>query len=102
MQGGTGTVAWTAPVGGPFDDLAMWSESAASHGFAGQASLELGGVFFAPWARIAYSGNGVQQQVEAQFISRTLSSSGQGLLVVRPAFNRSVLFPDVPRSRLIR
>ena len=76
MQGGTGTVAWTAPNGGPFDDLAMWSESAASHGFAGQASLELGGAFFAPWARIAYSGNGAQQQVEAWWsLSNSLNQS---------------------------
>jgi hypothetical protein len=102
MGGGTGTVVWTAPDSGNFDDLAMWSESASSHGFAGQAGLDLEGVFFAPWAEVAYSGNGAQQQVEAQFISRTLSAGGNGRLIVRPSFDRAVLFPDIPDSRLIR
>jgi hypothetical protein len=102
MGGGSGAVDWSAPVGGRFDDLAMWSESGSPHKLAGQASLDLEGVFFAPWGRISYSGNGVQQQVEAQFISRTLSASGNGLLVVRPSFDRAVLFPTTPRSKLIR
>lgn len=60
------------------------------------------GAFFAPWARIIYSGNGAQQQVAAQFISRTLISAGQGLLVVRPNFDRAVLFPADPNTQLIR
>jgi hypothetical protein len=102
MGGGTGTVSWTAPTSGDFDDLAMWSESPTNHGFAGQAGLELEGVFFAPWAEVAYSGNGSQNQVEAQFIARALSAGGNGRLVVRPTFDRAVLFPDIPRSKLIR
>lgn len=102
MQGGAGDVIWTAPTSGNFDDLAMWSESAATNDLAGQANLDLEGVFFAPWAQIMYRGNGIQQQVEAQFISRTLSTEGQGLLVVRPSFDRAVLFPASPQTRLIR
>lgn len=102
MQGGTGTVVWTAPTSGSFEDLAMWSDGSTVHGFAGQAALDLEGVFFAPWARISYTGNGAQSQVKAQFIARALSTSGQGTLIVRPGFDRAVLIPATPQSRLIR
>lgn len=102
MSGGTGSLVWTGPQSGNFEALSMWSESSSTNQLAGQASLDLEGVFFAPWARIIYSGNGVQQQVAAQFISRTLSSAGQGLLVVRPNFDRAVLFPADPNTQLIR
>jgi Flp pilus assembly protein TadG len=102
MQGGNGSLVWSAPTTGVFEDLAMWSEATATNDLAGQASLDLEGVFFAPWARITYRGNGAQQQVEAQFISRTLSTTGQGRLVVRPEFDRAVLFPSSPQTRLIR
>ncbi len=102
VQGGNGSFIWSAPTTGAFEDLAMWSESGTTNDLAGQANLELEGVFFAPWARIAYRGNGVQQQVEAQFIARTLSSEGQGLLIVQPDYERAVLFPDTPETRLIR
>lgn len=102
MTGGSGALIWSAPTSGQFEDLAMWSESTTTNVLAGQASLDLEGVFFAPWARIKYSGNGAQQQVEAQFISRSLSTEGQGLLVVRPSFDRAVLFPSSPQTHLIR
>lgn len=103
MGGGTsGSVDWSAPTEGPFEDLAMWSESGTSHGFAGQASLTLDGVFFAPVAEMRYSGNGIQQQVAAQFISETLAVSGRGQLIISPVFDRSILFPDVSYARLIR
>jgi hypothetical protein len=102
MTGGTGALIWTAPTTGDFEDLAMWSESADSNDLAGQASLELEGVFFAPWANITYRGNGAQQQAEAQFIARSLSVTGQGLLIVQPSFSRSVLFPATLQTSLIR
>lgn len=102
MTGGTGTLVWTAPTHGDFEDLAMWSESDASNVLAGQANLELEGVFFAPWANLTYRGNGAQQQAEAQFIARSLSVSGQGVLIVQPSFSRSVLFPATLQTSLIR
>lgn len=102
MQGGSGTVIWTAPTTGNQEDLALWSDSADTHGFAGQAGIDLEGVFFAPWAQISYTGNGAQNQVEAQFIARSLSTSGQGWLVVRPTYDRAVLIPPPPESMLIR
>ena len=101
MTGGTGVLVWSAPSTGDFEDLATWSDSALPHDLAGQAQLVLEGVFFAPWARVTYQGNGVQQNVDAQFVVRKLSSSGQGILVVRPRYERAVLFPTVV-TQLIR
>lgn len=102
MAGGVGTLLWSAPTTGSLEDLALWSESAINHQFAGQANLLLEGVFFAPWAQVLYQGNGIQQQVSAQFISRTLKSQGQGQLIVRPRFDRAVLFPETVVIELIR
>ena len=94
MAGGAdGTLIWTSPNSGNFAHLALWSESAAQHNLAGQAYLDLEGVFFTPLATVAYSGNGVQIQVEAQFVTRKLKVQGQGVLIVRPNFDSAVLIP---------
>ena len=102
LGGGSGSLLWAAPEEGPFEDLAMWSEGTSDHDFAGQSSLQLSGVFFAPVARITYAGNGAQQHVAAQFVSEKLAVSGNGLLVIEPTFDRAVTFPDPVRSELIR
>lgn len=103
MQGGsTGTLLWTAPTTGNFEDLAMWSEGSTDHDFAGQAVLELEGIFFAPWGKIVYTGLGGQEQVDAQFIARKLEAKGNGLLVVKPDYNRAILVPNKVNVELIR
>lgn len=102
MTGGSGTLVWTSSVAGDFDGLALWAESDDEAKLAGSSGLVLRGTFFAPWAEIAYSGNGSQDQAEAQFIARRLSASGNGTLVVRPNYSRAVKWPPVPESRLIR
>src|SRR5206468_4284531 len=43
---GTGAVTWSAPTGGNFSGLALWSESAGAHQLGGQASMSCVGVFF--------------------------------------------------------
>ena len=94
MTGGSnGTLIWTSPNTGDFAHLALWSESAALHSLAGQAYLDLEGVFFTPVATVAYSGNGVQLQVEAQFVTRKLKVQGQGVLIVKPSYDSAVLIP---------
>jgi hypothetical protein len=97
-----GDITWSAPETGRFQDLALWYESAQEAKFAGGGAVDLDGVFFAPWADIAYAGNGGQAQVSAQFISRGLKVSGNGTLVVRPSWERAVLFPFDPQTDLIR
>lgn len=102
LGGGSGTVALIAPTEGPFKNLAMWSESAADHNLAGQANIELEGVFFTPLAKVSYQGNGGQSQVAAQFIALKLAVGGNGALVIKPRFDRLVTFPDTGTSTLIR
>ncbi|MDH3292817.1 MAG: hypothetical protein OER95_00680, partial [Acidimicrobiia bacterium] len=101
LGGGSGSLTWIAPTEGPFDDLALWSETTVEHKFGGGSSLALEGVLFAPYADFTYSGNGSQQQVAAQFVSRTLSTNGAGILVIQPLSSRSVLFPFITAT-LIR
>jgi hypothetical protein len=101
VGGGSGSLRWISPTIGPFEDLALWSETPKDHGFGGGSSLELEGVLFAPFADFSYSGNGSQQQVAAQFISRTLSTNGGGLLAIQPLASRSVLLP-ISSATLIR
>jgi Flp pilus assembly protein TadG len=100
--GNSGSLTWIAPASGDFDDLALWSDSAEPHRWAGQANLDMEGVFFTPLALTQYTGQGSQLQVNAQFIADKLSAGGQGILVVAPEFTRAVQFPVEPQSILIR
>lgn len=101
MAGGDGRLVWVAPDQGDFDDLALWGDSPTTHLWAGQADLEMEGVFFTPFAEADYAGTSGQNQVRAQFVAYTLHARGQGTLVVAPEFGRSVQFPRA-ESALIR
>ena len=94
LGGSNGTLVWTAPTTGQFDHLALWSETAAIHELAGQSYLNMVGIFFTAAAQVLYRGNGVQHQIEAQFVARKLKVSGQGILILRPSFDSAVLIPD--------
>ncbi len=100
--GNDGKLVWVAPNSGNFDDLALWSDSATTHSWAGQGELRMEGVFFTPLALADYSGQGSQNQTEAQWVADKLLARGQGQLVIRPEFGRAVEFPILPRTTLIR
>lgn len=102
FTGGNGEMVWTAPEEGPFEDLALWSESAEVHKLAGSALLEMTGVFFAPHAEVAFRGNGSLQTAKAQFIADKLELSGNGGLELDPEFDRMILFSTDSASGLIR
>jgi hypothetical protein len=108
MDGGSGgTLTWIAPndPAKPLDDLALWSDSeitAATHFWAGQAALDMEGVFFVPIVTVEYAGQGVQQQTSAQFIADRLHARGQGQLIVAPVFGRSVGLRPPPYTILLR
>ncbi|MGI9647639.1 MAG: hypothetical protein ACR2OI_03895, partial [Acidimicrobiia bacterium] len=102
MTGGDGSFIWTAPTTGNYEDLALWSESAEEVKLAGQANTIMEGVFFAPLAEINYTGNGSQQQVGAQLISKKLSAGGNGTLKLKPTPSRSVELIIPVASELIR
>jgi hypothetical protein len=97
----TGPVTWSAPVGGNFHGLSLWSESSAQHELKGQATLDLGGVFFTPNAHVQFDGQGSQVQLQAQFVAATLDMSGQGALHMTPDPNSTVRLPTFG-STLIR
>ncbi|HVR32875.1 MAG TPA: Tad domain-containing protein [Acidimicrobiia bacterium] len=103
MVGGTGSLEWIAPTTGPYEDLALWSDSeTANHVWAGQANLDLEGVFFVPRATVEYAGQSSQVQVSAQFIAHRIWARGQGALVLQPEIGRAVPLTGRPFSTLIR
>ena len=101
LEGGSGSLLWWATREGPFDNLALWSDAEIKHHFAGQANLDLEGVFFAPVGLITYAGTGGQEQLAAQFISERLLVTGTGELIVAPNIDRAISYVQA-RSTLIR
>jgi hypothetical protein len=84
------------------EDLALWTEASTASEIKGQGSSRTLGVFFLPNARFTFSGQASQTiSLNAQFISRYLSISGQGTLKMKPSVNDSVQ-TDKPTWGLIR
>jgi hypothetical protein len=100
LAGGAGTLVWTAPTTGDFANLALWSDSIKEQKWAGQAGLDLRGVFFMPLATASYSGTGGQIQTDAQWLAWRLSVGGGGVLHVSPSVGALPARSD--RSTLIR
>lgn len=91
---GSGTLRWTAPIGGGFNALSFWSESTRLHSFGGQATLAVEGVFFIPNATFNFAGQSSQDNtVQSQFIVDKLTLSGQGILRLQPDADRLVSLP---------
>jgi hypothetical protein len=70
--------------------------------WAGNASLNMEGVFFTPLAVGQYTGNGGLAQVNAQWIADKLWLGGNGTLVVRPQFGRAIAPPARQGTSLVR
>ena len=99
---GDGDFEWTAPLAGPFEDLALWSESSLQHQLKGQADNVLIGTFFTPYADpFSLTGQSGQFITDAQFITRRLEVKGQGVVKMHPNPDRSTLIP-IREVRLIR
>jgi hypothetical protein len=92
LTGSNGIIKWIAPEGGRFHALALWSDSSGTHKWAGQAGLEMEGVFFMPRAKVEYVGGSSQQQTAAQFIADKLDARGNSALVVAPADGKHIPF----------
>ena len=85
LSGGSGSLTWTAPTSGRFQDLALWSDSTATQEWSGQAALDLRGIFFMPRATASYSGSGHQIQTDAQWIAWRLDVGGGAVLRIAPS-----------------
>lgn len=100
LTGGSGALIWTAPTSGDFADLALWTDSEEDQSWAGQAALDLRGVFFMPLATAAYSGTGGQIQTDAQWLAWRLDVGGGAVLRISPSEGSLPAFSV--RSTLIR
>lgn len=95
-------ICWTAPEGGNFEDLALWSEAWLPHKIGGQSGNNLTGTFFTPFAEpFELDGQGNQIQFEAQFVTRRLFGSGQGVVEMTPDPEKTTPIP-VRAVQLIR
>lgn len=99
-SGSGGALIWTAPDAGNFQDLALWSDSEATHAWSGQSSLTLRGIFFMPRGTAAYSGGGSQEQTDAQWLAWNLTVGGGGILHIAPGDGALPALSD--RAELIR
>lgn len=102
LVGGSGGLTWTAPVGGDFEDLALWAEADAEFEIGGQAGNTLEGTFFTPLSNpFILAGQAGQFQTSAQFLTRRLQVGGQGEVIMHPDPDRQTPIPTLA-VRLIR
>ena len=100
LTGGSGSLTWTAPTSGDFEDLALWTDSTSSQDWSGQAALDLRGIFFMPRATASYSGTGGQIQTDAQWLAWRLEVGGGAVLRIAPSEGSLPAVSD--RTNLIR
>jgi hypothetical protein len=73
------------PPGGCFVPLVLWSNSSGLHDLGGQSSLDIRGTVFTPNADpFRLSGQSPQTLDKAQFFSRKIEVSGQGVITMFP------------------
>lgn len=96
LVGGAGGLIWTAPtdMNYRFEDLALWSESAAEYELGGQSGNTLTGTFFTPYANpFILKGSSGQLQTDAQFLTRRLFVDGFTEVLMKPDPTTSTLIP---------
>ena len=108
-----GSIDWTAPnvnsgqsnssEWNSLEDLALWTESSSGTALGGGGGLSASGVFFAPNASVTISGGSDSlNPLNAQFVSRTLSLTGNATLYLRPSPYDAVTIPLAPSFGLVR
>jgi hypothetical protein len=97
---------WTSPDEGAFTGLSFWNEkpssSATDFQLLGGGTMQLEGTFFTPEAApLRLRGGGLQNALQAQFISNSLDVGGNGVLSLDPLTNKGVAI-STPTGVLIR
>jgi Flp pilus assembly protein TadG len=87
---GTGTLNWTAPndSSSSFDDLLFWNESSVTMSLVGDTDTVLEGIFFAPNAALALTGNTGSAGLGSQMFVQTASLTGNSELTLAPKTDR--------------
>jgi hypothetical protein len=114
-SGSAGPVQWTSPLlnpkgpstASPFDDLALWTEGSSTTSapcyIKGQGQVASSGIFFMPSCPFSYGGQAASNNpVNAQFIVRTLTMAGQGILFLKPNPDQSIQVPHPGGPEFIR
>jgi hypothetical protein len=110
-SGSNVAINWTAPnqnangpsTASPFDALSLWTEGGTACSVGGQGAMKTTGVLFFPNCNFTYAGQAdTNNPLNAQFIGRSLSMSGQGVLVLQPEPRVSVTVPVPGSVELIR
>ena len=110
-SGSNPPVSWTAPnqnlagtsVASPFDGLLVWSEGGTTCSLAGQGALSTSGVFFMPNCNLTYAGQADGNvPLAAQLLVRTLTMSGQGILLLQPDPKHSIAVASPGTVQLVR
>lgn len=115
---GSADVDWTAPnvnnATAPtneqlqdLEDLALWSETSGAGGsswsIGGSGVLHLGGIFTTPNANPFRLNGGASIDIQdAQFVTRKLRVTGNGVLFMRPQARNSLQVPPLSGFRLVR
>jgi hypothetical protein len=99
---GNGVLTWTAPFGGPFEDLLLWAEADGVHALGEQdTGWELDGAVFVPNGTVDVRALQPTFVLEAQIVARRFVGRGNGILVLAARPDRAALTP-IRAVRLIR
>lgn len=83
-------LTWTAPLSGPFEDLLLWTQSAAGMRLGQQDATLVEGTLFAPNATFVLEArNGGGLQISAQVVAGRVRLEGLGDVTLIPAGGRA-------------
>lgn len=114
LQGGTvditnGAFDWIAPVEGPFEDLALWSDRPSpfankpdENSLAGGGGTRMEGIYFTPNSLTHIAGGGGSTPKKAQFFTWDMDVAGGGVLLLEPDPERNLTVPVFEGVLLIR
>ena len=106
FEPGTGSVIWTSPTAGDFEDLLLWAEAGGASVIDEQrGTWQMVGAAFLPNAAVELRATTPPPKpvptVELQIYARTFHATGNGRIDFVPRSDRGVLIP-VRTVRLIR